>query len=511
MTTFAAVTFTKMLVAMKILITIFLLAASVPTFAQDTDYRPFIEEGKVWTVEHLHPETGLKLDTREFFFGQDTVIWGKPCVNLFCRTVMEGHGEEVRYVAPLFEKDRVVYFFRYDEFQGEFLKDPVVLYDFSVNVGSKVKLGLPDQDYALGFNTSGKVSPLTEECSFRAVIPLDVHGQRVQCYCYWDRWTGESDRYNFYMEGIGTELAPIFNVLTCCPTQEFKLLECRLGDKILYTADDTPRSTIDEYAMKQEKHEGYEYIPFIEAGKQWVSTMSLPRFGADPVYRWTYYFNGDTIVNNVSCLKFMCYKEDFYNQTDTTVYLFSAYEDNHHVYYFLNGESESRLWYDFGTPRGTVIQQGRIADIWIPKSLEGTEKLLIWADSYVMQDGYKFKMRNGTYWEEWQKGAAYRVHGPNIKWVEGIGSFVSPVEFDIEDVYEVQPVLQECRVGNRLLYRRGDFQPAGIHYSTPSLSNKSEDSKSVNSKWYTLSGRRLPSLPTRKGIYIKDGRKVLIK
>ena len=29
--------------------------------------------------------------------------------------------------------------------------------------------------------------------------------------------------------------------------------------------------------------------------------------------------------------------------------------------------------------------------------------------------------------------------------------------------------------------------------------------------YYTLSGRHLPSLPTRKGIYIKDGRKVLIK
>ena len=35
--------------------------------------------------------------------------------------------------------------------------------------------------------------------------------------------------------------------------------------------------------------------------------------------------------------------------------------------------------------------------------------------------------------------------------------------------------------------------------------------KSSNSKFLDLSGRRLPSLPTQKGIYIKDGRKVLIK
>ena len=36
-------------------------------------------------------------------------------------------------------------------------------------------------------------------------------------------------------------------------------------------------------------------------------------------------------------------------------------------------------------------------------------------------------------------------------------------------------------------------------------------SKSDQSAWCDLFGRRLPTLPTRKGIYIKDGRKVLIK
>ena len=44
-----------------------------------------------------------------------------------------------------------------------------------------------------------------------------------------------------------------------------------------------------------------------------------------------------------------------------------------------------------------------------------------------------------------------------------------------------------------------------------SPSDKSANRKSVNSNFLDLSGRHLPSLPTRKGIYIKDGRKVLIK
>ena len=47
--------------------------------------------------------------------------------------------------------------------------------------------------------------------------------------------------------------------------------------------------------------------------------------------------------------------------------------------------------------------------------------------------------------------------------------------------------------------------------SDKSVNSESETSTFVNSNYLDLSGRRLPSLPTQKGIYIKDGRKVLIK
>ncbi|MBR0242993.1 MAG: leucine-rich repeat domain-containing protein [Bacteroidaceae bacterium] len=47
--------------------------------------------------------------------------------------------------------------------------------------------------------------------------------------------------------------------------------------------------------------------------------------------------------------------------------------------------------------------------------------------------------------------------------------------------------------------------------SDKSVNSESETSTFVNSNFLDLSGRRLPTLPTRKGIYIKDGRKVLIK
>jgi len=43
------------------------------------------------------------------------------------------------------------------------------------------------------------------------------------------------------------------------------------------------------------------------------------------------------------------------------------------------------------------------------------------------------------------------------------------------------------------------------------LYDKTVNSKSVNGKFLDLSGRRLTSTPTRPGLYITGGRKVVIK
>ena len=54
-------------------------------------------------------------------------------------------------------------------------------------------------------------------------------------------------------------------------------------------------------------------------------------------------------------------------------------------------------------------------------------------------------------------------------------------------------------------------QPAGIISPESTSAGQYRNCQSPNRPCYSLSGRRLTTLPTRKGIYIKDGRKVLIK
>ena len=50
-----------------------------------------------------------------------------------------------------------------------------------------------------------------------------------------------------------------------------------------------------------------------------------------------------------------------------------------------------------------------------------------------------------------------------------------------------------------------------FNYNDPDGIRDIKDSKNLNDSWYTLDGRKLQGKPTQRGIYIKDGKKMLIK
>ena len=100
--------------------------------------------------------------------------------------------------------------------------------------------------------------------------------------------------------------------------------------------------------------------------------------------------------------------------------------------------------------------------------------------------------------------------GPDVWheiWVEGVGSELN----GIEDPVHEKPLNDKdytrfvsCYENGRCIFTAKDFRTDGVTFPASTATTQS-------SPWYTLSGRHLPSLPTQKGIYIKDGRKVLIK
>ena len=72
-------------------------------------------------------------------------------------------------------------------------------------------------------------------------------------------------------------------------------------------------------------------------------------------------------------------------------------------------------------------------------------------------------------------------------------------------VYLTKPTKSE------LTKTRGSYSLGGDDKTTAIDAPRRITTPALQSSWYTLDGRRLDTLPTRKGIYIKDGKKVVIK
>lgn len=69
------------------------------------------------------------------------------------------------------------------------------------------------------------------------------------------------------------------------------------------------------------------------------------------------------------------------------------------------------------------------------------------------------------------------------------------------NVYLTKPQLSKTR----------GFYSLGGYNMTTGIAPRRIVNTDIQSSWYTLDGRRLDTAPTRKGIYIKDGKKVIIK
>ena len=104
--------------------------------AQDADYAPFAEEGKVWHMikEHPLPPDYEEYETDylyEYFIKGDTVIAGLPCKKMYLYN--ENNSGAVRYYCSIYEVDRKVF----QVGEGGATK---LLYDFSVEAGDMVTL-----------------------------------------------------------------------------------------------------------------------------------------------------------------------------------------------------------------------------------------------------------------------------------------------------------------------------------------------------------------------------------
>jgi hypothetical protein len=107
---------------------------AVPVWQEPSDdYRPFIEEGKVWKVGHTGDYPGWfdkAMALEYFYFDGDTIVGDRQCKKMMRREEYANHETRTTFVGALYEDNRRVFYARPNGI------DFAILYDFGSLFGT---------------------------------------------------------------------------------------------------------------------------------------------------------------------------------------------------------------------------------------------------------------------------------------------------------------------------------------------------------------------------------------
>ena len=255
-----------------------------------------------------------------------------------------------------------------------------------------------------------------------------------------------------------------------------------------------------------------EYHPFAEDGKTWETQV-----GEIMENLYCNRIDGDTVINGENWKKvynYIAFPNDY-----TYSYYAAIREVGKKVYAIAKGSTRPRLLYDFGLKKGDLVRCGVEGNVFgclldngeQPDSLLGfpfVSYLGVERIDTIEAQGMRHRRFTLTLLDAYQR--YYHPNGEritgNIIWVEGIGSGAGPFS-PWKPLPQFDLIYQFCYIGKTCLFGYPDFYEADIADSVGStLYEESEDHNS-----YDLSGRRLNAQPSRGGVYIKDGKKVVVK
>lgn len=220
------------------------------------------------------------------------------------------------------------------------------------------------------------------------------------------------------------------------------------------------------------------YRPFLEEGKVWTYHYYNDHTGKDFYESLT--VDGDTIIGDKSYKRIV--------DVATESYQYGMREDGRKVYciyahYESNGE---KLIYDFGLNVGDTFKLYD-ADETVDPSSRAT---VVSVDTIVVGNRafrvMNIRPKDMMGWSNW--------------WIEGIGSmyYLTSNYLSVGNNY----AFSTCTVDGETIFTHKDYRTSGI----PGISYTN---KNKYSSFHNLQGRQVQQ-PTR-GIYIRDGRKVVVK
>ena len=202
--------------------------------AQD-DYRPFIEEGKIWKLGGRGSANPVQL-VEYYYFDGDTIIDGKTCKQMMCqRYVNPDHPDyeafakipSLRNVGAWYEEDKKVY--TYDTINKQFK----IKYDFSL--GDNETMLIEDYPYVIGPKQTGGLKGF--KGVYRDVMWYSNDADPAYC--------------TTWLEGVGGIDGPITNVYLGKEFYTLFMMSCTVGDEVIYLNDEYEDGATPEGARKK--------------------------------------------------------------------------------------------------------------------------------------------------------------------------------------------------------------------------------------------------------------------
>lgn len=258
-----------------------------------------------------------------------------------------------------------------------------------------------------------------------------------------------------------------------------------------------------------------DYRPFIEGGKEW--TLANPQ-GLPKTHRRNY-FDGDTVIAGKRCKRWI-QEEGVFHSSEMVEYVLYAYEENKRVYFFQEGDTEPRLFFDFGAEIGdTLVVQLGYARAFVSalklaeQQQDGNTGVKLYEEWYtdtliiVEKDEmmYGERLQKCIWFNHLENGEECYSHWDFM--MEGIGMLTAPY-WNSTSLTAFE--LLTCSVNDEVLFWSSIAEAWGVQRPSCINSPQTLIGKSVKGKCFDLSGRRLAA-PPAKGVYIENGKKKAAK
>jgi hypothetical protein len=191
------------------------------------EYKPFIEDGKVWKTGYILSGNPVKC-VEYYYFDGDTIVDGKMCKQMWCqRYVNPDYADysaltqtsSLSKVGAWYEEDKKVYVCR------EGTQGMQMLYDFSLEANDTLQFLNVDgsSPFIIGPRQTGGIDGF--KGVYRDIMMCADEGQNIHS--------------TFWLEGIGDINGPTripYNPILDDAVPEF-LMSCTVGDEVIYLND----------------------------------------------------------------------------------------------------------------------------------------------------------------------------------------------------------------------------------------------------------------------------------